>query len=202
MIPGDDAHTDGRSATDAQLDGGLDAFVGFSVRYNIGGPEVVGSTQHPGTWLADPEPGGLCNCTVYPPPANTTSINGTLDTALYAKLPYATPLTCRFPSVPGGMYQIRLLFAETYRGAAPCVGGPGTRVLAITMEGALVEPAFDLTATGGGCAVVAGGVDGGGHIVDRTYTNIAIADGALDLTIAGTGINGILDGIELVQTAP
>ena len=98
----------------------------------------------PGTWLADPEPEGLCDCTVYPAPTGTTSINGTADTALYAKLPYATPLVCAFPNLPSGTYTIELLFAETYRGNAPCVGGVGDRQLTITMEGTVVNAAYDL----------------------------------------------------------
>ena len=197
----DGPHADGVADTAHVIhDAPRDGFVGYSARYNIGGAQVVG-IDHPGTWLADTEPGGLCNCAVYPAPTGTTAINGTTDISLYAKLPYATPLTCSFPSIPSGTYTLLMLFAETYRGVAPCVGGAGTRQLTITAEGTVIEPLFDLTADGGGCAVVANGVDGGGHIVDKTYTGVTIIDGALNLTIAGNAINGILDAIEIVQTS-
>ncbi len=197
---GDTSGPEGDTPDDTTHDAVSDAFSGYSVRYNIGGGQVSG-IDHPGIWLADTEPGGLCNCSVYPPPTGTTAINGTADLDLYDKLPYATPLVCAFPSLPAGGYELHLLFAETYRGNAPCVGGPGTRQMTITAEGTVIDPLFDLTATGGGCAVVANGVDGGGHIVDRTYSGVAVTDGTLNLTLAGNGINGILDAIEIVQTS-
>jgi hypothetical protein len=99
--------------------------------------------------------------------SNSSAIAGTTDDVLYQKYRLLT-LEYRF-TVPNGNYEVVLKFAE------PSVSVVGSRVMRITMEGAVAENALDLYA-----------VAGKNVALDRTYTT-AVSDGILNITFARNG---------------
>lgn len=164
----------------------------FAIRIDLDGPMYDGS-DYPGTWQADPGVGGICNGNSNASP--TPTVNGTNDSTLFIGQMYAPTLTCEVTEVPPGTYAVTLLFAELRIGGKPCKQAGGTdRVFDIALEGTTVASAFDMTATGSGCAATGGP----GHAFAETYT-IAVTDGTLDVVETSALGNAALNAIELVQ---
>jgi hypothetical protein len=189
----------------------VDAFQGFVARYNLGGPSyTAASGPNAGTWAADNSVlNGICTGTpaggdmpAFPAPIGTSMINGTTDMALFDKTLLGDPINCTIRSLPNGNYNLRLLFAELYRGGQPCAGGNiAARRVTISVQGTTVDTNLDVIATGGGCAATNFQFIGNGHAFDRTYPT-TVTSGQLALTLAkGTATDfAIVSAIELVQT--
>jgi subtilisin family serine protease len=91
----------------------------------------------------------------------TTAVAGTEDDLLYQKY-RLLKAEYKF-TVPNGIYEVRLRFAE------PSVSKVGGRVMRVTMEGVIVENALDLYATVGQATAL-----------DRTYS-VTVTDGVLNI---------------------
>jgi len=195
--PADADSRDGGGSTDAtdapadgtpvMRDGALAA-----IRIDIDGAAYSG-VDYPGAWAADPGTGGICNGMTFASP--TTTVNGTNDSTLFIGQMYNGTLTCTVPNVPAGTYKVTLLFAELRLGASPCTASsPPARIFDIALEGTTVATAFNMTATGGGCAASGGP----GHAFSETYT-IDVTDGALDVVETASQGAAALNAIELLQ---
>ena len=124
--------------------------------------------------------------------SNTTEIAGTNDDALYqterfdagqAGLTYSIP-------VPGdGMYNVSLHFAEIYFGApgdGENFGAAGQRVFSVSIEGVEVLPDLDIyDEVGPATALI------------KIFEDVAVNDGALDISIASSVREGKLSAIEV-----
>jgi thermitase len=121
------------------------------------------------TWAADKAfTTGSWGYTAGSAKSFTTAVANTKDDLLYQKYRLLAA-EYRF-TVPNGAYAVTLKFAE------PSVTVAGSRIMRITMEGAVVENALDLYAATGNKAVA----------LDRTY-NVTVADGILNIAFARNG---------------
>lgn len=118
----------------------------FTKRINLGGPQV---TTGGNTWEAD----NGCDGSSY---TVSDAISGTTDDALYQDEQWGSTLdannlgvlTCTWSSLPNGLYNVTMKFAEIYFGVAPGVsGGAGIRVFDIYINGTLVKANYDTSAT-------------------------------------------------------
>jgi WD40 repeat protein len=137
-------------------------------RVNAGGPEVVSGNI---TWNADNYfTGGTANSLPAPDVLNTA------DDILYFTERSVAPaggIVYSFP-VANGTYSVRLHFAEMYfnGSSAQRPSGTGLRVFDVQIEGATVLDEYDITAAVG--APMTADV--------RTFSGIAVSDGALTIT--------------------
>jgi hypothetical protein len=162
---------------------------GFAARVNIAGPAHSG-VDFPGAWSADAGSGGICNGS---PLDVTGAINGTGDPELFDDQMFAGALACHVAGVPAGSYRVTLLFAEIFRGGAPCAGGSGVdRKFDIEIEGAVVEPSLDFIAVGGGCALPGGS----GHAFTKSY-DVDVDDGTLDVVMNATSGAAAINALEI-----
>jgi thermitase len=99
--------------------------------------------------------------------SSTTAVKDTVDDFLFQK--YRQGMSEFKFTVPNGIFQVRLRFAEF---AAASVG---QRVMQITLEGTTVEDALDLYAVAGSAAAL-----------DRSYT-VNVSDGILNIGFAQAG---------------
>lgn len=158
-----------------------------AVRVNVSGPAHTG-IDFPGEWAADPGIGGVCSGSSQ---SVASGINSTFDDPLFQGYMQAPNLTCSVSaSLPAGVYQVRLYFAELDLGGDGCPlanEAPfGPRTFDVVLEGVTVDSNVDIHAVGG-CA--RSSVDQLTRPVVRTYS-IQIDDGTLDISLPTT--NGFL----------
>lgn len=158
-----------------------------AVRVNVNGPAHTG-IDFPGEWAADPGIGGVCSGSSQ---SVASGINSTFDDPLFQGYMQAPNLTCSVSaSLPAGVYQVRLYFAELDLGGDGCPlanEAPfGPRTFDVVLEGVTVDSNVDIHAVGG-CA--RSSVDPFTRPVVRTYS-IQIDDGTLDISLPTT--NGFL----------
>ncbi|SDL10100.1 Por secretion system C-terminal sorting domain-containing protein [Catalinimonas alkaloidigena] len=158
----------------------------FVLRLNAGGPTVNFSGE---TYTTDAGTGyytsdhtysntGLNLPALYQTERGSTADQGTLS--------YAIP-------VPNGQYTVRTHHAELYFGHNGPAAQAGQRVFDISLEGTLVDNDLDLFTVSGGAPVV------------RTFSNVSVADGVLNLTMQASANRPTLAGLEIVgvtETTP
>ncbi len=177
---------DGAEPGDAAV--GPDASAPIHIQLNIAGAEHVG-TDYPGTWRSDPGVGGVCTPFYY---TNTSSVDGTVDDALFTDVAYGSPLLCNVGGgqLPPGSYRVRLLFAEIYFGSnCPGNGGTGNRVFDIALEGSVVQSDLDVFA-------LAGCTENGGSPYVAAY-ELEITDGTLSISMPASADNAMISAIEV-----
>lgn len=143
-------------------------------RVNAGGGQFTDSGGR--NWAAD------TNTTVNTFGIGSTAIADTVDDDLFITEAYGAPMTYTF-SVPNGLYTVRLRFAEIYFGV------PGDRVFHVDINGVRVETNFDIM------------VFGPFRAVDRTYNNINVTSGVINLVFTGVIGNAKVSAIEILQTS-
>ncbi|WP_176956091.1 malectin domain-containing carbohydrate-binding protein [Catalinimonas alkaloidigena] len=154
---------------------------GFTLRLNAGGPTVSYQSE---TFTADQGSGyynsehtysnpGLSVPSLYQTERGSTADQGTLS--------YAIP-------VPNGRYTVRTHHAELYFGQSGPAAQAGQRVFSISLEGAVVDPSLDLQVVSGGAPVV------------RTFTDVEVSDGVLNLVLSATANRPTLAGLEVIAT--
>jgi hypothetical protein len=85
-------------------------------------------------------------------------------------------------TVPNGHYNVKLKFAELFLTTA------GTRITRITINGTVVDPAFDIIAAAGGPNIE----------VNRVYP-ITVTGGQITIQLGNVKYGPILNGIEILQ---
>jgi hypothetical protein len=146
---------------------------GFAIRVNSGGPAYTDPLGN--TWSAD-----------------TGFIGGnTLGTNAVVSGPEQPPTvfqSVRWGSfqyqftVPNGLYNVKLKFAELFLTTV------GTRLTRITINGTIVDPAFDIIAAAGGPNIE----------VNRVYP-ITVTGGQITIQLGDVKYGPILSGIEILQ---
>jgi hypothetical protein len=168
-----------------------------AIRINVGGPAHMG-TDFPGRWVADAGMGGACGPNLF---RNDNPIHNTTDDPLFHVEMFGNPLVCRFGggTLPRGVYQVTLLFAEIYwgPGCPAMTGGAGSRVFDLFLENEQVLTAFDIFREAGGCAASTAATTGR-PIARRFMVNVI--DGALDLRAPARADNAKLSAIEILST--
>ena len=166
------------SADTTSRDGGAT----FSaVRVAAGQSQPV-TDAHGRRWSADADFAGGTAAVASP----AVAIAGTDSPALYNGQRYGNPVFSYAFAVPDGVYTVTLKFAETY------VTGPGMRLFGISIDGAVVEPSFDIYATAGAANTA----------VDRAY-QVTASGGTLQIDFTQGSIQlPKVDAIEIVQAAP
>jgi hypothetical protein len=109
--------------------------------------------------------------------SSSTAVSGTVDDLLYQK--YRESMTEYKFTVPNGQHQVKLRFAEFSATAA------GSRVMRVTLEGAIVESALDVYALAGKAIAL-----------DRTYT-ATVNDGVLNIGFVKVTGNPMVSAIEV-----
>jgi hypothetical protein len=178
---------------DPPRDGPVDTRPPVAMRININGPRHVG-VDFPGVWTADPGEGGVCRPTNF---EVDNAINGTRDDSLFQGEVYGSPVICSVGrSLPRGLYQVNLYFAEIYWGPG-CPGGgpgPGARIFDIALEGTTVLSNLDLFREGR-CVASPNGM--GMPVIKRFMVNIN--DGTLDIRLNARVDNANITAIELLS---
>ncbi|WP_347157367.1 malectin domain-containing carbohydrate-binding protein [Pontibacter chitinilyticus] len=166
-------------------------------RINAGGPQFTDSQSQ--SWSADAAfVGGAVS-------SKTFDVQGTTDDALYLTYRYATPAaTAGSPGTPfsysipvsePGEYNVKLHFLEPYFGAPGGVAGTaGARVFHVDLEGQRVLSNYDIFAQ-----------DGAGKAVVKSFNNVSITDGKLDIAFTSIANNAIISAIEfekVTETPP
>jgi len=138
-------------------------------------------------WLGDP---GVCaGSQAY---YATAAISDPVAPELYRGEQWGrpAPLTCTIP-LANGAYVVKLLFAELYFGpGCVMVGGVGSRVFDILLNGVKVQANLDIFAETGGC--------------NRPLTKdfpVTITSGALVITMPATANYGKLDAIRILSAS-
>lgn len=157
------------------------ATVSDNLRINAGGPEVTTSGI---TWAADQHfMGGNPYEDVRP--IDNTNDDVLYQTERYGDMTYAIP-------VQNGNYTVNLHFAEIYfgvPGAGP--GGVGSRVFDATLEGAVVLDNYDIYADAGPATAVI-----------KSFPNINITDGFINLSFISLVDNAKISAIEILPAPP
>jgi hypothetical protein len=165
-----------------------DAAPPLTIRINIGGAGYTG-VDYPGVWSGDPSG---TTCGDGDPYGIAANIQGTVDDPLFSVEYFHIPaMNCAIGSLPGGSYQVHLLWAELYYG---CSGPNIPHVFTVSLEGILVDT-LDSMVEGDGCAGTSGG-----HPFEGYYS-VTVNDGQLDvrLTAVDTTQAGILSAIEVIK---
>lgn len=166
----------------------VDAPAAFAVRFNLGGPTYVGTSDFPGTWIGDTTGQSCPNTT---PLSTTMPVNGVIDQALFQTQEFRAGggMQCNFSALPLGNYQVSLLFSELYYG---CPGGPNQPrpPFNIRLFGNVVGVNIQTSVDGGGCATTTG------HAFVKRYP-IAVTAGTVDLKLEGQ--DTALDAIEILS---
>ncbi|WP_161887880.1 malectin domain-containing carbohydrate-binding protein [Pontibacter russatus] len=122
-------------------------------------------------------------------------VQGTADDALYLAYRYAAsgaPFSYRIPVSADGAYTVRLHFLEPYFGApgGKTTGLTGARVFHVDMEGTRVLSNYDIYKQ-----------DGAGKAVVKTFENVSVSGGTLDLSFISVTNNAIISAIEIAPAA-
>ncbi len=162
-------------------------------RVNAGGADLAGAPGWEQDTKGNPSPytarAGL-GTNAYPSPvvidATHPSLSAEVPDELFRSGRYGQPggddMSYSF-SVAPGLYEVRLLFAETL-----LLGqGVGNRVFDVRIEGATVLASYDIFADVGGYAGVA-----------KTFS-VATVDGAIDISFVGRVQNPVVRGIEILS---
>jgi hypothetical protein len=115
--------------------------------------------------------------------ATKNALSNTDDDPLYQRYREGV-MEYRF-TVPNGAYNVRLRWAEMVASTA------GERVMSVSIEGIVVEPALDVFVRAGGRYLA----------WDKSYTDIAVTDGILTLALAKVSgrYNPMIAGIEVLS---
>ncbi len=161
-------------------------------RLNLDGPDHTG-VDYPGFWSASP---GSTACGPYNF-TTTQTLHGTNDAPLFQGEINGNPVTCKVgTALAAGTYRVRLYFAEIYWGAGCiAVGGIGTRVFDIVLEGTTVLKNLDVFAESGGC--MASTVNTNGVPVVKTF-DVVVNDGILDISLPATHDRGKISALEVL----
>lgn len=179
-------------AIDADRSPDATADTEIELRVNVFGGSHVG-IDFPGTWAAE---SGECNGNGYTVAGEVT---GTQDDPLFNDYRFSdlgVPMQCDVgAAIPGGDYEVTLLFGEVFNGQG-CEGGGGvgSRSFDILIEGQERESAFDPYAEGGCCSSAA---TSPGQPVVRTFTQ-SVSDGTVSLEFApAAGTYAMISAIQI-----
>jgi beta-glucanase (GH16 family) len=145
----------------------------FPIRINVGGPPA-GEYLADSTWSAAKEY-GVTGGTIVPAGA---SVGGTADPAVFAD--GCEGLVDYHVRLPGGRYDVTLMFAETEHTQA------GQRIFSVRAEGTDVLSNLDLFATAGSNTAV-----------EQTIEDVEVNDGTLDLFFSATADQPIIHGLRI-----
>jgi DUF1680 family protein len=143
-----------------------------TIRVNCGGPAVDGLSADqpysPGGWGYDKGLAWSVRASAFADPEKGIENDFGFPNA-FATFRYhaGAPLHYRF-DLPDGYYELRLYFAEPWRGA------PGGRVFDVRVNGRTVLPRFDVVAEAGG----------GRRGVERVLSRVPVTGGQLDVEFA------------------
>jgi hypothetical protein len=149
---------------------------------NLNGPAHVGTDiNFLGNWQADPGAGGVC----FGSESSTTGeVYRTEDDELFLGEMFGSNVSCALGSgnLTPGTYRVDLHFAELLYGPGCLlgIGGEGSRIFDISIEGQLMLDNFDIFSEGG-CAL-----HPTGKPRTKSYT-ITITDGTLNVALTGQG---------------
>ncbi len=155
-------------------------------RLNAGGPTYTDSQA--GMWSAD------AHFTSGVTSSKSFDVAGTADDGLYLTYRYAAsgaPFSYSVPLGGSGTYRVRLHFLEPYFGVpGGAAGGAGKRVFHVTLEGGRVLSNFDIY-----------GQHGAGNAVVKTFENVSVTDGTLDVGFTSVANNAIISAIEILKVS-
>ncbi|WP_162056439.1 malectin domain-containing carbohydrate-binding protein [Pontibacter pamirensis] len=127
-------------------------------------------------------------------------VAGTDDDELYLRYRFSVgpntaapgaPFSYSIPMNGAGLYKVKLYFLEPYFGAPGGVAGSaGKRVFHVTLEGRRVLSNFDIYEQ-----------HGAGNAVVKTFENVSVTDGTLDIDFTSVANNAIVSAIEAVKVA-
>ena len=155
------------------------------IRINAGGADYTDGNGD--LWSADQF---FVNGSAFPsggpsgnPIANTT------DDFLYQTERFNANLQYEIPVAGTGPYEVNLLFAELYFGApgAGSGGGNGSRVFDVIIEGNTVLSTYDIHAEVGALTAVT-----------KSFSNINVTDGVLNISFPASVNNGKISAIEVL----
>ncbi|WP_162052675.1 malectin domain-containing carbohydrate-binding protein [Pontibacter pamirensis] len=179
---------------------GADSNYGSTGRYSIsgtipatltGGSVLIasGGTQYTDgqsrSWSADANfSGGVTS-------SKSFDVAGTTDDGLYLKYRYAAskaPFSYSIPVGEAGTYRVKLHFLEPYFGApgGRTSGLAGARVFHVDLEGKRVLTNYDIYTQ-----------DGAGKAVVKTFENVTVSDGVVNINFTSVADNAIISGIEI-----
>ncbi|WP_242917026.1 malectin domain-containing carbohydrate-binding protein [Pontibacter liquoris] len=152
------------------------------VRISAGGAQYTDSQSH--TWSADANYSGGLSA------SKSFDVAGTTEDALYLKYRYASsgaPFSYNI-ALGAGTYRVKLHFLEPYFGApgGKTSGNAGARVFHVDVEGKRVLNNYDIYSQ-----------DGAGKAVVKTFDNIAVSDGTLNIAFTSVANNAIISAIEI-----
>ncbi|WP_162053454.1 malectin domain-containing carbohydrate-binding protein [Pontibacter pamirensis] len=157
----------------------------IATRVNAGGPQYKDSKSL--TWGADTYAKGGTNG------SKSFDVQNTTDDELYLKYRFAlsgAPFSYSLPVSGSGPYTVKLHFVEPYYGAP---GGKttslaGARVFNVDVEGQRVLSNYDIYSQ-----------DGAGKAVVKTFNNVTVVDGMLDVVLSSVKDNAIISALEVVE---
>ncbi|NRB49880.1 MAG: putative Ig domain-containing protein [Saprospiraceae bacterium] len=151
------------------------------IRINAGGPTYTDGQGK--EWAAD---NFFVNGQTF---TNATAIANTDDDELYQTERYNANLQYEIPVAGTGPYQVNLHFAELYFGlpGGGSAGGAGSRVFDIVIEGENKLLNFDIFAEVGAAAATI-----------KTFSNIIVSDGTLNISFPASANNGKISAIEVL----
>ncbi|WP_162055363.1 malectin domain-containing carbohydrate-binding protein [Pontibacter pamirensis] len=158
-----------------------------AVFINAGGPFFTDSLSRP--WSADTYfSGGVAA-------SKSFDVAGTTDDNLYQHYRYASsgaPLSYAIPVQAASVYRVRLHFVEPYFGMPEGkeAGSSGDRVFHVDLEGRRVLGNYDIYAQ-----------DGAGKAVVKTFMNVSVTDGILNVDLTSLKDNAIISAIEVERVA-
>lgn len=144
---------------------------------NVGGQNYVDSNSR--TWSAD------ANFNTGETGSKSFDVAGTSDDALYLNYRYASngaTINYNIPVSESGVYTVKLHFVEPYFKSS------GERVANINLETERVVSNLDVYAEAGF-----------GRALVKTFTNVSVTDGKLDLDLYSVKNNAILSAVEIIK---